>query len=83
MELTATATRRRLPAIGARHMADPKVTQAMLGQALGISTSLVARIELGERTPSRDLAERWAQALGLPPEDVFPDVFPPQQGGHR
>lgn len=76
MELTTTAARRRVPAIAARAMLDPKLTQGALGQLLGVSTSLVARIELGERTPSADLARRWAQALGQPPEIIFPDVFP-------
>lgn len=80
MELTETATRRRVPAIAARAMLDPKLTQGALGQLLGVSTSLVARIELGERTPSPDLAERWARALGLPPEHVFPDLVPPKDG---
>lgn len=81
MELTAPSSRRRLTVIAARAMLDPKVTQGALGQRLGVSTSLVARIELGERTPSVDLARRWAQALGQAPEIVFPDVFPEQRDG--
>lgn len=81
MELTGTATRRRVAAIAARAMLDPKLTQGVLARALGISTSLVARIELGERTPSRDLAERWAQALRQAPEIVFPDVVPEKRDG--
>lgn len=81
MEMTAPATRRRTTAIAARHMLDPKVTQGDLAQSLGVSTTLVARIELGERTPSADLARRWADALAQPLAVVFPDVFPEQSDG--
>lgn len=83
MSLTATPykpVRRRL-AIAARHYVDPPMTQGKLAAILGCSRALVAFVEQGTRRPSVELAERWAQALGQPPEIVFPDVFPEKRDG--
>jgi transcriptional regulator with XRE-family HTH domain len=66
---------RRAVEIGARHMAEPKITQRELARILGVSNALIARIEIGDRTPSRELAEAWAQALRVEASVIFPDVF--------
>ena len=75
-----TPERRRL-AIAARHLAEPTLTQRDLAAVLDVSPALVALVETGDRRPSVELAERWAQALRQPLELVFPDVLPEQSDG--
>jgi predicted ATPase/transcriptional regulator with XRE-family HTH domain/Tfp pilus assembly protein PilF len=46
------------------------MTQGELAEAAGCSPKTIAKIESGERRPSRQLAELLAQALGLPAEQT-------------
>src|SRR5262249_18705636 len=45
------------------------LTQAEVGQRAGCSAMTIRKIEADERRPSRQLAERLAQHLDIPPED--------------
>ncbi len=44
------------------------LTQADLAHQISCTTSLLQKIESGERRPSRQIAELLAQALGIPPD---------------
>jgi transcriptional regulator with XRE-family HTH domain len=48
----------------ARVRKEAGVTQAVLGKRLGCSSSLVAHIEIGDRTPKPDFATRCDQVFG-------------------
>ena len=52
-----------LAVIGYR--AEHKLTQTKLAQLLGIRQPRVARLELGEHTPSLEMLQRLSQVLGL------------------
>jgi DNA-binding XRE family transcriptional regulator len=50
------------------------VTQAQLGQDVGVSENTISKIETRRRTPDRTLAEKIARRLKSKPEDLFPGV---------
>ena len=50
---------------------DRGLSQAALGDALGVSRQTVNAIETGRYDPSLPLAFRIAELFGLPIEDVF------------
>jgi DNA-binding XRE family transcriptional regulator len=62
-ERTALARAVALAVIGYRVEHD--LTQTKLGQELGIRQPQVARLETGEHTPSMEMLQRLARALGL------------------
>ncbi len=45
------------------------LTQDLLAERVGCSVETIRKVESGERRPSRQVAERMAQALELPPEE--------------
>lgn len=51
------------------------LTQAQLGEQLGISAVHVRKIEKGTRNPSKDLTERYVTLFGLPADEIFPDIY--------
>jgi transcriptional regulator with XRE-family HTH domain len=55
-----------------------------LGRAAGFDDSFISRLELGERTPTRDTVERLARALGLQGHDraelLVAAGYVPEQG---
>lgn len=48
-----------------------EMTQAELGQRVGLTRQTIAAIEAGKYAPSLESAFRIADALGKPLEDVF------------
>src|SRR5437867_4415297 len=47
-----------------------RLTQGELADLAGISRSMVAQLEIGERRPSRKLLARLAEAMSLPNEEL-------------
>src|SRR5918912_3263064 len=45
------------------------LTQDALAERVGCAPSMLQKIEQGTRRPSRDLAERLVDALGVPPHE--------------
>jgi transcriptional regulator with XRE-family HTH domain len=50
-----------------------KISQKVLAQMCGTSTSYIGQIEIGNRFPSLDLIEKIASALGIKPYILFFD----------
>jgi DNA-binding XRE family transcriptional regulator len=76
---TALARAVALAVIGYR--AEHQLTQTRLAQLLGVRQPHVARLELGEHTPSLEMLQRLSRVLGLrfivqiaPASDGGPDV---------
>ncbi|MDY6776693.1 MAG: LAGLIDADG family homing endonuclease [Candidatus Nanohaloarchaea archaeon] len=44
---------------------NENLSQGELGEELGVSQTMVSKVEVGERTPSRSLMEDWAEALDI------------------
>lgn len=63
------------------------LSQQGLADLLGCSQSLVAHIELGERTVSKDNAAEWEEKTGIPRMSLlYPEEFPfvpPKSGGAK
>jgi len=49
-------------------------TQERLARVARVSLGTVSRLETGERMPSLLVANRIARALGVSPEEVWPDL---------
>lgn len=52
-----------------------KMTQEQFGKSLGGTRLMVARWELGTRTPSLEYIEKIARCVGRSPVDLFNGVF--------
>ena len=52
-----------------------KMTQEQFGKSLGGTRLMVARWELGTRTPSLEYIEKIAHCVGRSPVDLFNGVF--------
>ena len=65
MEWEQTALARAVAIAVAGYRAKHHLTQTQLGQQLGVRQPRVARLELGEYTPSLAMLQRLAQMLGL------------------
>lgn len=48
-----------------------------LAAQTGVSPSLVTMISRGQRSPSADFRRRAAEALGVPEDELFPEVDAP------
>jgi len=48
------------------------LSQRKLAKKAGLSPSLIAQIELGQKQPSWHTADKIAAALGVPLEEIFP-----------
>lgn len=57
--------RSRVGAEMARIRKEKKLTQAELGQIVGVSQRMIAAIECGERRPSVELAQKLGKELGF------------------
>lgn len=64
-----------LPGALAQWREERRITQKQLATMSGVSPTLIAMIETGERQPSRLNAEDIAKALGIP-LDAFAFVYP-------
>lgn len=51
------------------------LTAFELAQIIGATENKVYGIERGRYRPEMDLALRWSAALGLNPEQAFPELF--------
>lgn len=49
-------------------------TQERLARVARVSLGTISRLETGERMPSLLVANRIAKALGVSPEEVWPDL---------
>ena len=49
------------------------LTQQVLAERVGCSLAAIKKIEADERRPSRQVAERLAEVLGVPTGQVQPD----------
>lgn len=50
---------------------DGEMTQAELGQAIGVTRQTIAAIEAGKYSPTLEAAFRIAQVFGKPLDEVF------------
>lgn len=57
-------------------------TQAQLAEIVGVHIHTIQRLETGTRYPSRDTAERIAEALDATVDRLFPEGVVPGPGGH-
>lgn len=55
-----------------------KVLRKQLAELLGISLSMVEKVEKGTRTASPSLAKRWGQKIGIPETQLFRYFFDKQ-----
>ena len=63
--------------------AERRLTQAALGDALGVSRQTINAIETGKYNPSLPLAFKIASFFGQHIEDIFePDAEPPTRAGN-
>lgn len=59
------------------------MSQAALGEAVGVTRQTVIAIEQGKYSPSLETAFRIARVFGLGLEAVFGWEGPPREGAHR
>ncbi len=53
-----------------------ELTQAQVGEAVGVTGVTISRWENGEREPRSTELVAWAMVLGLQPADLFADADP-------
>lgn len=51
------------------------LTQAQLGELLGVSNKLVGAIERGNRPVTAKNARDWSAKTGIPKEKLCPEIF--------
>lgn len=51
------------------------MTAFELAQMIGTTENRVYGIERGRYSPDADLAIRWAAALGMNPDEAFPEIW--------
>lgn len=66
--MSSEITRRHFPLVLRRFRHDTGLTQEQLSERIGISTSYLGMMEVGQRWPNVDMLFRIADALEVAPE---------------